>query len=518
MGALIARPAGSAGVVLTVAPTGIDATCARNGTACGSMNRAYQLAQVGDVVEIRAGNYPAQTIESRGAVRDLAAPCAPGSTANCITFVPSGPVTINGKLEVRGSSVYVKGSRSTPGPAANATYSITVDGYADVEANSVEDHPDHVILEGIHAVSTGAFGVDTATFKDMDIGPATVVAPNGSCYVQEGNGFENKIGYNGDVSYTPRNVTWDGLRIHDQNGGASRELGFGGSGCHWGGLYIVTVDGLTIRNSVFERNVVYNIQVQNCCGAPPAKNVLIEGNSFGCPVDWQYRGEKCDGQRAIQFDYDPGTEFTLRNNTSANGRGSDGSSGLYGCYVGSCGGLAGLVTSGNVDLADSTTAPPIGPSSAPAPPASPTSPPAPGPVSQAQTHPPAAPATANTTPSAPANTTPSTPANTTPTAPASPSCSNGLDDDGDGRIDLADSGCTSHLDTSETDPVTSGGAVGQAPPPTPSTPAAPAAPNPSPAAPAVPPAASAVPPAAPAGSTPQPETQPAPVTDAAGHG
>ena len=346
-------PPAPAGAVSYVSPSGSNVAACTQAAPCASWNRAYQLAQPGQRIQVAAGTYPAQVIQSRTALRKLSG-CTPADTSKCVVFEPQGPVTIDGVLEVRGSSVYVKGSRSTGGPAPGAGYSITVKGSASVEANSVSDYPDNVIFEGIDTNSTGVFGADTVTFKNMDVGPATVVAPNGQCYVKEGSGFENKIGYGGGVMVTPKNITWDGLRIHDQNGDPSRELGDGGSGCHWGGLFLVAVDGLTIRNSVFERNVVYNVQIQ---GNPATlKNVLFDTNSFGCPVDWKYRGDVCDGQRSIQFD-GAFPSVTLRNNLSANGTGWDGSSGLYGCYVGSCGGFAGNVFTGNKDLPDSTTAP-----------------------------------------------------------------------------------------------------------------------------------------------------------------
>lgn len=345
------------GAVSYVSPTGSSDGPCTQAAPCSSWNRAYQLAQPGERVLVAPGTYSSQVVASRADLRNLGG-CTPADTSKCVVFEPQGQVGIDGVLEVRGSSIYVKGSRSGSGPTAGASYSISVNGSASVDATSTSDYPDNVIFEGLKAVSIGVFGADTVTFKNMDVGPATVIAPRGRCYVKEGSGFENKIGFGGGIPVVPRNVTWDGLRIHDQNGDASRELGDGGSGCHWGGLFIVTVDGLVIRNSVFERNVVYNVQLQNFGGAPAPQNVLIEGNSFGCPVEWRYRGERCAAQKSVQFDgYFP--SVTLRNNVSANGTAWDGSSGLYGCYVGTCGGFAGNVITGNRDLPPSLSAPPF---------------------------------------------------------------------------------------------------------------------------------------------------------------
>lgn len=335
-----------------VNPQGNDSSCSRGGSACATWNRAYQIAQPGDIVSVAGGTYPSQVIQSKASNRNLSPGCTPTSTSKCITFVPAGQVTIGGILEVRGSSVYVKGARNTPLPQANSTYTINAVGYADVEANSNADHPDHVVLEGIRTVSTGVFNADTVTLKDMGVGPSTAFW-GGSSEVccREGSGMENKIGFGGGVTYVPKDVTLDGLYIQRQNGDSSRLQP--GADVHFGGLFIVTVDGLTIKGSVFDRNVVYHIQIQNFDG-PRAKRVLIDGNSFGCPVDWLYEGDVCDGQHAIQFDYDPGSEFTISNNASANGAG-----GLFACYVGACGGLTGVKAFGNVDHPQSPSPPPL---------------------------------------------------------------------------------------------------------------------------------------------------------------
>ena len=98
-----------------------------------------------------------------------------------------------------------------------------------MDATSTSDYPDNVIFEGLKAVSIGVFGADTVTFKNMDVGPATV---SSGCAIKQGPGFENKIGWGGGITYVPRNVTLDGLLIHNQNGDAGRivPLAEGGDG------------------------------------------------------------------------------------------------------------------------------------------------------------------------------------------------------------------------------------------------------------------------------------------------
>lgn len=285
------------GGTLYVAPGGSDAGTCASAAPCASFDRAYQVAKPGQVVEVAGGSYGSQVIMNRDALRNLSPGCEPGSTANCVVFrpAPGATVRINGVLEVRGSSVWVDGtaSGSILSPESRS-YNIQVTGYLDTEAGSESNYPDHVILDGIDATNIGAFNVDTVTFQDIDVGPATVTS---GCAIREGPGFENKIGFGGGVTYVPRNVTFDRVVIHDQNGDQGRI----GSDCHFGGLFVVTVDGLTIRNSIFSQNVVYNIQIQNFSGRAPT-NVTMENNWFGCPVEWLYvSATTCDNQPDVQF-------------------------------------------------------------------------------------------------------------------------------------------------------------------------------------------------------------------------
>lgn len=286
---------------LFVSPAGNDANSCLRSSPCQSWNRAYQRARPGEIVEMAGGSYGRQLIRDRPTVRNLKPGCGPPTPERCIVFRPAAGevVTINGSVEIQGSSIWLQGTAdpSVGLPTRKRTFNIRVTGFVDTEAVSESIHPDHVVVEGVDATSFGVFGVNTATFRNMDIGPATVGA---RCEMVEGEGFENKIGFGRGILYVPRNVTLDGLLIHDQ----SRNTDGAASDCHFGGLFIVTVDGLVIRNTVFSRNAVYDIQVQNFGGAPAPTNVTIENNWFGCSVVWLYEpgGEnRCSGQHDVQF-------------------------------------------------------------------------------------------------------------------------------------------------------------------------------------------------------------------------
>jgi hypothetical protein len=310
--ALGALAAGSAGVArgshlaspskrdaapsLFLSPTGNDSGRCTKAAPCLSWNRAYQLAQPGQVVEVAGGAYPGQTIDPRQPLRNKT--CSVADRATCVMFVPAAGarVALSGNLVVTGSDVYVKGTaRPASGiPTRSRTFNISVSGYTSVEATSDTDWPDHVVLEGIDTSNFAVGGADAVVLRNMDIGPSTLDFVNGDC-----RGLENRLGLNGASSHEARNVVLEGLLIHNQN----RTLAAAENDCHFGALLLISGSGITLRNSVFSQNVVYNIQIQNFVGSP-ASNVTIENNWFGCPVGqlFEPNGETtCNEQRDLQF-------------------------------------------------------------------------------------------------------------------------------------------------------------------------------------------------------------------------
>lgn len=334
---------------LVVTPTGSDANACTQAAPCASFDAAYQKARPGDAVSVAPGSYPTQVITPRADLRNLSPGCSTAAPAQCVHFVGTG-VRINGVVEIHGADFWLDGGTDLTQPGFYVT------GYIDTEANA-DVYPDHVIVQGTHSSSFGVFNANTVTYRWMDIGPATIhwyptPVPGGTCGLIQGPGIENKIGFAGGSTVVPTNVTLDGLVIHDQNGDDSRLSAPSGNDCHFGGLFLVTANGLTIINTIFQGNVVYHIQIQNFGGAPPATNVLIAANTFGCAVDWLYRGAGCTGQSAIQFDYAaPG--FTITGNNT--------SGGLVGCLVGTCGNppFSGDDISNNTQFPQSPTAPPL---------------------------------------------------------------------------------------------------------------------------------------------------------------
>jgi hypothetical protein len=235
-----------------VSPNGSHAGRCTRGQPCSSWDRAYRVAKPGDVIELAGGTYPTQTIGVDASKVK--------ATAD-VTFQPAAgaTVTINGDLDMKGSHAVFKSinlrflsSDAVRGPTTS----------------------NHVTFVGFHGRAFLIGPNSYITIKGGDWGPNT--GPNTE---------EDKVGPDGTIrGQWPTNIVLDGLYVHDQN---SNDL----SSQHMGGLFIISGGPITLENSHFARDVVYDVQVQDftnpdCCGMTfgPAHDVVIENNWFGQAV------------------------------------------------------------------------------------------------------------------------------------------------------------------------------------------------------------------------------------------
>lgn len=315
---------------------------------------AYNAASPGQTITVPGGTYAGFTLPYRAA---LAGQGSISNPASLVTFDCPDPVVVNGEIEIFGSCVRIKGRK------VNAVYSFKVNGRILTITQSQSQHPDNVILETLSMTTLGCFSTENAIFRDLDVGPATVTSQGSGCYIKEGVGDENKIAARG--FFVPKNILYEGVRIHHQNGDKNREL----SDCHYGGLFLINADGLTFYRCIFEANVGYDIQVQNFSG-PPAQNVTVEECAFGAPCAWAYPypsnpsgGIVPNGQRCIQFSGSGQyPNWLLKNNLVAN------PGGLFGYYGGGTNSLSTVIEQGTVYSPTSPYAPGGGPPPPPPPP------------------------------------------------------------------------------------------------------------------------------------------------------
>lgn len=280
-----------------VSPTGNDGNPCTSSRPCASFDRGYQVARPGAVVEIAGGRYGSQVISYL--------PSKNGTTP--VVLIPAGKVVIQGKFEIHGSAVHVQGKAT--GSIADwrrRTYSFDVSDFTSVEGDSSTEFPRNVTIEGVHTGNLGTYSSENVVVRDVEVGPALL---DRSCAR-----VENRIGANGAaIPKTPVNVLWERVVVHDQN----RTLDAANNDCHYGGLQLFNGTGITIRDSVFSQNVVYNIAVGPISG-PTATRVTLENNTFGCPVENSYTPNgttTCDDQGDVQFSGFPFSNWLIRFNS-----------------------------------------------------------------------------------------------------------------------------------------------------------------------------------------------------------
>jgi hypothetical protein len=312
---------GGGGLTVYVAANGLDGGVCTKSAPCGSFDYAYHVATPGATIEIAGGTYPEQTVNvdltKLDATSDVVFQPAAGAT-----------VQIDGDLTMYGSHAVFRNLKlqklvSQASAGALTSHDVV---FENLDGETFNIGPNYRIT-----IKGGDWGPSLACHaRESSYAPATW-CPAGSPYAASGNDgnagdWENHIGPDGNiVSQWPHDIVVTGARIHDQN---STDL----DAMHTGGLFLISGHDIAIRNTVFQQNAVYDLQVQDftspdCCGMTygPPHDVVLENNWFGAPV----RGVNDPGgdtfnddQPDVQFDPRAGacwTNWLIRYNSFANG-------------------------------------------------------------------------------------------------------------------------------------------------------------------------------------------------------
>ncbi len=269
-----APPTGSADLFL--ATGGSDSAACSAAAPCKTLNRAYQVAAPGDIVQLAAGSYGNQTIE-----RDTGL-----TSSEDVVFRPAAGASVTlGSVTVYGSHVTLQGMQAT-----------------DLTARVTDPY---------------RFDVSDITFRDMDARNFMVMSasnvnviggdygPASDCGGPYGGSNNSIRRFAENGAPNPQNVLIEGVRIHD-----IISMDFGP--CHIEGLAIFAGEGVTVRNSKFWGNSVYDIFLQSNSG--PVSKVLIENNWFASPVG---EGGSGSGASALAFSGGSGDfgNSTVRHNS-----------------------------------------------------------------------------------------------------------------------------------------------------------------------------------------------------------
>jgi hypothetical protein len=265
-----------------LATTGNDAGCRRNDQTrpCATFGKSFQLAHGGDTVIVQAGRYPT-TNESSGAT-DIG---PPGKKQAPVTFRCAGGGDVTFAAAEFAFLPGVSGVAFQGGCFRFHVVDFGYGGYTGVTSN--------IELDGVHMESFNCPGCRNVTIRNSEIGPLV------ACYMP-GDGYGVPSYGNCDAS-DPNQAYWAAQGgtsgpqqepfIH--SGGAGRAINFTldhdrihgissrWSGTHTGGLLIWDTDGLTIENTTFDHDAIYDIEFNSCSNDI---DVVLRNNVFGWPV------------------------------------------------------------------------------------------------------------------------------------------------------------------------------------------------------------------------------------------
>jgi hypothetical protein len=283
-------PTGNANLFLSTA--GSDTAACSATAPCKSLNRAYQVAAPGDVVQLAGGSYGSQTIQ-----RDAGL-----TSPEDVVFRPATGATVTlGSVTVYGSHVRLE--------SMNAT---------DLDARVTDPYQ---------------FPVSDITFRDMDARNFMVMSasnvnviggdygPASDCGGPYGGSNNSIRRFAENGAPNPSHILIEGVRIHDI-------LSYNLTQCHMEGLAIFAGEGVTVRNSKFWNDSVYDIFLQSNSG--PISNLLIENNWLAASV-----GQSGSGSGSSNLAFSGGSgdfaNTTVRHN-SINGYVSFDDNGLNPAY------------------------------------------------------------------------------------------------------------------------------------------------------------------------------------------
>jgi hypothetical protein len=242
-----------AGEQLFIAPSGSDANACTEAKPCKTMNHAYEVAKAPATVRMLAGTYSDQTIEGNGAK----------SSSARVAFEPASgaSVKVTGTIIIYASHLTLENL---------AIQDVTIGNF---EQDNGVPNPTEVTLKNL----TGRnFEIDSATHITVEggsWGPATACTEVfGDPYEGDNNAIRQPI-----ASQAPEYITIADTTIHNVQSADLIE-------CHIEGLAIFAGNHVTVSNSKFYENSVYDVFMQANSGGNP-DNVKLAGNWFATAVD-----------------------------------------------------------------------------------------------------------------------------------------------------------------------------------------------------------------------------------------
>jgi hypothetical protein len=243
---LVSAP--SSGPVLFISPSGKDSNPCSEDQPCLTMGHAYERASAGQTVQLLAGSYPGQTIPGTSKA---------GSAHVVFSPAPGASVAVTNTIYVFGSHVTIEGL---------AVKDVVTGNY---DQSPGRPNPTDVSLLNL----TGRnFEIDSASNVTVEGGSWGPASACGGPYGGNNNSIRQTI-----PAVTPENILINDTIIHDVQSYDLIE-------CHIEGLAIFAGNHVTVSNSKFYGNSIYDVFMQANSGGSP-NNVTIAKNWMANSVD-----------------------------------------------------------------------------------------------------------------------------------------------------------------------------------------------------------------------------------------
>ena len=217
------------------------------------------------MIEVAGGHYGTQRIP------------ALGKSGGRVTFQAVGEVRVNGSVDVRDSNVTLRGPIVT-----SADFDVS---------NSEPSNP----LRAVHLNGVRGRNLWTQNTRNLVV--------TGSDFGDYPGGIPVQIGA-WPESY---DVLFDGVRLHDNPPTDASQ--------HLECIFVVHVQGLIVRNSLFENCSYFNILASECCGGNlPPRDLVLENNVFRQTWRWDNGPKPTAPYSVLLGDNDWGGQVVFRNN------------------------------------------------------------------------------------------------------------------------------------------------------------------------------------------------------------
>ncbi len=239
---------GPSGEELFISPSGSDANACTEAKPCKTMSHAYAVAKAGEAVWMLAGTYTAPTIEADGSK----------TSSTHVVFEPASgaSVKVTGQITIYASHLTLE----------NLTIQdVTIGNY---EQLGGVPNPTDVTLKNLVGRNFEIASATHVTVEGGSWGPANACA---SPYEGDNNAIRQPIS-----SQAPEDILITGTTIHDVQSDNLVE-------CHIEGLAIFAGNHVTVSDSKFYGNSVYDIFMQANSGGNPT-NITLSGNWLAAAV------------------------------------------------------------------------------------------------------------------------------------------------------------------------------------------------------------------------------------------